>query len=138
MSLPPCHTLFQLYVANGKLSLQLYQRSADVFLGVPFNMVQYAWLTHAFAHVTGFKPGEFIHTFGDVHIYGDHLKQVNEQLKREPRPFPKLRIKNSRKNLDEFVFDDFELIGYNPHEPISAPVTAVGGYNPQDRGKYAR
>lgn len=136
MSLPPCHTLFQIYVSEGKLSIQLYQRSADVFLGVPFNKLQYSWLTHALAHVTGFKPGDFVHTFGDVHIYANHVEQVKEQLTREPRPFPKLIIKNQRKSLDEFVIDDFDVQGYNPHETIEADVTVVGGYNLADRGAY--
>lgn len=138
MALPPCHTFFQLYVdvEAGELSCQLYQRSADLFLGVPYNKVQYGILTHALAHVTGFKPGEFIHTFGDVHIYANHLEQVEEQLSRTPHGFPTLRILNPRSSLDEIVFEDFEVSGYNPDKIIRAPVTPVGGYNLADRDRW--
>ncbi len=128
VALPPCHTLFQFNVANGRLSLQLYQRSADMFLGVPFNIASYALLTLIIAQVTGFKPGEFVHTFGDVHIYSNHFAQVKEQLKRKPRPFPKMKINPKIKDIDDFKFEDFTIIGYNPHPPIKAEVTVVGGF----------
>ncbi len=118
---PPCHTLFQFYVADGKLSCQLYQRSADVFLGVPFNIASYALLTMMIAKVTGLEVWEFVHTFGDVHIYNNHIKQVKEQLSRDPRPFPIMKIAD-KKDLFGFVFEDFELIDYNPHETIKAPI----------------
>lgn len=127
--LPPCHSFFQINVNDkNELSLQLYQRSSDVFLGVPFNIASYALLTMMFAHVGGFKPGEFVHTFGDVHIYGNHMKQVKEQLKREPRPFPTMKLNPKVKNIDDFKIEDFELINYNPYPPIKADVTVVGGF----------
>ncbi len=122
MALPPCHCLFQFYVADGKLSCQLYQRSADIFLGVPFNIASYALLTHMMAHVTGLKPGEFIHTFGDAHLYLNHLTQADEQLTREPLPLPRLVIKRDVEAIDQFRFDDFEIIGYETHPHIAAPV----------------
>ncbi len=129
MALPPCHTLFQLNVNDKKeLSLHLYQRSADTFLGVPFNIASYALFTMMLAQVVGLKPGEFVHTFGDVHIYSNHMEQVKEQLKRKPRPFPKMKINPKVKNIDEFSLEDFELIGYNPYPPIKGEVTVVGGF----------
>lgn len=127
--LPPCHTFFHFYVANGRLSLQLYQRSADMFLGVPFNIASYALLTLIVAHVTGFKPGEFVHTFGDAHIYDNHIVQVKEQLKRKPRPFPKIRLNKKVKDIDDLTFEDIELIGYDPHPPIKGEVAVVGGFS---------
>ncbi len=122
MALPPCHLLFQFYVCNGRLSCQLYQRSADVFLGVPFNIASYAFLTMMVAQVSGLKPGEFVHTFGDVHIYINHLEQVNQQLAREPRPLPTLVINPDVKDLFQFKFEDFRVENYDPHPAIKAPV----------------
>ncbi len=122
MALPPCHCLFQFHVADGKLSCQLYQRSADVFLGVPFNIASYALLTHMVAHVTGLKPGEFIHTFGDAHLYLNHLEQADEQLARDLMPLPRLVIKRDRASLDDFVYEDFEFINYQAHPNIKAPI----------------
>src|SRR3989304_10049394 len=128
MALPPCHTLFHLDVRKNRLSLHLYMRSADFFLGVPFNIASYSLLTMMLAQVTGLKAGEFILTFGDVHLYSNHLKQVREQLKRKPRPFPKMKINPKVKNIDDFKIEDFELIDYNPYDPIKAQVTVVGGF----------
>jgi len=122
MALPPCHTLFQFYVADGKLSCQLYQRSADIFLGVPFNIASYALFTLMVAQVTGLKPGDFVHTFGDAHIYLNHLEQVNLQLSREPRSLPKMSINPDVKNIFDFKIDDFELSGYDPHPHIKGEV----------------
>ena len=122
MALPPCHCLFQFYVANGKLSCQLYQRSADIFLGVPFNIASYAMLTHMMAHVTGLKVGEFVHTLGDAHIYLNHLEQIDEQLSRTPFPLPRLVMKRDVKAIDEFRYEDFEIVNYHTHPHISAPV----------------
>ena len=122
MALPPCHCLFQFYVAEGKLSCQLYQRSADVFLGVPFNIASYALLTHMMAQVTGLAPGEFIHSFGDVHLYHNHFEQAREQLSRAPRPLPTLKIKPGRRDIFGFQFEDFEIVGYDPHPHIKAEV----------------
>ena len=124
MALPPCHTLFQFYVANGRLSLQLYQRSADIFLGVPFNIASYALLLQMMAQVTGLKAGDFVHTLGDAHIYLNHLEQVQLQLTRDPRPLPTMHINPEVKDLFKFQYEDFELQNYNPH-PHIAGVVAV-------------
>ncbi len=120
--LPPCHTIFQFYIAENKLSCQLYQRSADIFLGVPFNIASYSLLTMMIAQVCGLEYGDFIHTFGDAHLYSNHLEQTREQLSRESRPLPEMRINPAVKNIFDFTFDDFELINYNPHPSIKAPV----------------
>jgi thymidylate synthase len=122
MALPPCHTLFQFYVANGKLSLQLYQRSADIFLGVPFNIASYALLLLMVAQVTGLKPGEFVHTLGDAHIYKNHLEQVKLQLTRTPRPLPIMKINPDKKDIFSFDYEDFTLEGYDPHPHIAGTV----------------
>ena len=122
MALPPCHCLFQFYVANGKLSCQLYQRSADTFLGVPFNIASYALLTHMLAQVTGLGVGDFVHTFGDVHLYSNHVQQAREQLARMPKPFPRLTLNPDRHDIFEFTFEDFMLTGYDPHPHIKAEV----------------
>jgi thymidylate synthase len=123
VALPPCHTLFQFYVDDGGLSCQLYQRSGDVFLGVPFNIASYALLTMMVAHVTGLEPREFIHTFGDVHLYTNHLEQAKTQLARAPRRLPTMRIVRPRTSLFDFEYEDFELVGYDPHPPIAAEVS---------------
>jgi thymidylate synthase len=122
MALPPCHILFQFYVAQGKLSCQLYQRSADIFLGVPFNIASYALLTMMIAQVTGLEPGEFVHTFGDAHIYLNHMEQVNLQLSRDFRSLPRMVINPEVKSIFDFKYSDFELKGYDPHPAIKAPV----------------
>jgi len=122
MALPPCHLLFQFYVAAGKLSCQLYQRSADYFLGVPFNIASYALLTMMMAKVTGLEPGDFVHTFGDVHLYHNHFDQAKLQLSREPRPLPTLKINANPSSIDEFNFDDFELQSYDPFPAIKAAI----------------
>lgn len=120
--LPPCHLLFQFYVADGKLSCQMYQRSADTFLGVPFNIASYSLLTMMIAQVAGLKPGEFVHTLGDTHLYLNHLKQVDEQLSRKPKPLPAMKINPDIKNIFDFRYEDFELLDYNPAPAISAPI----------------
>ena len=121
MALPPCHTMFQFYVANGRLSCQLYQRSADIFLGVPFNIASYALLTMMVAQVCELEPGDFVHTLGDAHLYSNHVDQATLQLTREPRPLPTMRI-TPGKDIDQFDLDDFELVGYDPHPSIKAPI----------------
>ena len=123
MKLPPCHSLFQFYVAEGKLSLQLYQRSADLFLGVPFNIASYALLLMMVAHVTGLEPGEFVHTFGDAHIYRNHFDQIREQLSREPRPLPRMVLNPEVKSIDDYKYEDFTLEGYDPWPAIKGEVS---------------
>jgi len=122
MALPPCHAFFQFYVADNKLSCQLYQRSADVFLGVPFNIASYALLTHMVARVCGLGVGEFVHTMGDAHLYLNHMEQAKLQLSREPRPLPRLVLDPAVKNLDDFLYEHIQLVGYDPHPAIKAPV----------------
>ncbi|MEO1749453.1 MAG: thymidylate synthase, partial [Pseudomonadota bacterium] len=122
MALPPCHCLFQFYVADGKLSCQLYQRSADIFLGVPFNIASYALLTHMIAQVAGLKVGDFVHSFGDAHIYHNHFEQVETQLERDFRRLPKLHVLRTPDTIFDYVFEDFEIVGYDPHPHIKAPV----------------
>lgn len=128
VSIVPCHTLYHINITDDKLSLQLYQRSADLFLGVPFNIASYALLTLMLAQVTGYKPGDFVHTFGDVHIYANHFDQVKEQIKRRPRPFPQMKLNPKITKIDDFTFNDFELVGYNPYPPIKGKITVVGGF----------
>ena len=123
MKLPPCHSLFQFYVAQGKLSLQLYQRSADLFLGVPFNIASYALLLMMVAHVTGLEAGEFVHTFGDAHIYRNHFDQIREQLSREPRPLPRMVLNPEVKSIDDYKYEDFTLEGYDPWPAIKGEVS---------------
>jgi len=122
MALMPCHALFQFYVADGRLSCQLYQRSADLFLGVPFNIASYALLTLMVAQVCGLKPGEFVHTFGDLHLYSNHLEQANLQLMREPKALPTMKLNPAVTSIHDFQFEDFELAGYDPHPGIKAPI----------------
>ncbi|MEX0818651.1 MAG: thymidylate synthase [Pirellulaceae bacterium] len=122
MALPPCHLLFQFYVAGGRLSCQLYQRSADVFLGVPFNIASYSLLTLMMAQVCELEAGEFVHTFGDAHLYNNHLEQTREQLGREPRPLPQMRINSDVRSIFDFSYQDFELVNYDPHPHIPAPI----------------
>lgn len=128
MVIAPCHTLYHINITGDKLSLLLYQRSADYFLGVPFNIASYALLTLMLAQVTGYKPGDFVHTFGDVHIYENHMVQMKEQIKRVPRSFPKMKLNPKVKKIDDFKFEDFELVDYNPHPPIKGEITVVGGF----------
>ena len=123
MALPPCHVLFQFYVAEGRLSCQLYQRSADTFLGVPFNIASYALLTHIIAQICDLEVGEFVHTLGDTHLYLNHFEQVEEQLSREPRPLPRLRLNPAVKSISEVSFEDIEIVDYNPHPTIKAPMS---------------
>jgi thymidylate synthase len=122
MALPPCHALFQFFVQDGELSCQLYQRSADLFLGVPFNIASYALLTLMVAQVTNLKPGTFVHTFGDLHLYSNHLDQAKLQLTREPRPLPEMKLNPAIKNIHDFKYEDFELAGYDPHPGIKAAI----------------
>jgi thymidylate synthase len=122
MALPPCHVLFQFYVQDGELSCQLYQRSADLFLGVPFNIASYALLTLMVAQVVDLRPGDFVHTFGDLHLYQNHLEQAREQLTRDCRSLPRMKLSRAIKNLRDFKFEDFDLVGYDPHPSIKAPI----------------
>ncbi len=122
MALPPCHTLFQFYVAGGRLSCQLYQRSGDLFLGVPFNIASYSLLLMMVSQACGLEAGEFVHTFGDAHLYSNHVDQAREQLTREPRPLPRMRLNPDVGSVFDFTLDDFELVGYEPHPPIRAPI----------------
>lgn len=135
--IPACHVMFFLNVAGGKLSLYLVQRSADTFLGVPFNIASYALLTLMLAQVCGYEPGEFVHTLVDAHLYEDHYDQARLQLTREPRPMPMMRLNPDVKNIDDFRFEDFELTGYDPHPAIKGEITVVGGFNEADRDKFA-
>jgi len=128
MAIPPCHTIFQPCVLNNKLNLQLYQRSADMFLGVPFNIASYALLTLMLAQVTDIQPGEFIHTFGDAHVYGNHFDQVKEQVSRSPRPFPAMKLNPEIKNINDFKYEDFTLENYNPYPTLKGEITVVGGF----------
>lgn len=136
MAIPPCHTMFNINVTDGKLSLSLYQRSADMFLGVPFNIASYALLATIVAQVCGYKVGEFVHLLGDAHIYSNHYQQVREQISRKPRSFAVLKVNKNRKNIDEFVFEDFTIEDYNPHPPIKGDITVVGGFNTKDRKDF--
>jgi thymidylate synthase len=122
MALPPCHVLFQFYVQDGELSCQLYQRSADLFLGVPFNIASYSLLTLMVAQVCNLKPGDFVHTFGDLHLYRNHIEQAHEQLARDFRPLPRMKLNPAIRNIRDFQFEDFQLIGYDPHPTIKAPI----------------
>jgi thymidylate synthase len=133
MAIPPCHTMYQLNVTDGKLSLALFQRSADMFLGVPFNIASYALLTLVIAQITGYEPGDFVHMIGDAHIYSNHYDQVTEQIAREPRQFPTIKINPNLKNIDDVKFEDFEIVGYDPHPPIKGQITVVGGFKEEDR-----
>ncbi|KKT13956.1 MAG: Thymidylate synthase [Parcubacteria group bacterium GW2011_GWC1_43_30] len=137
MAIPPCHTMFNINVTNGKLSLLLYQRSADTFLGVPFNIASYSLLTMMLAQVCGYKVGEFVHMLGDTHLYGNHYEQAREQLTREPRQFPVMKINPDIKEIDGFSPEDFTLEGYDPHPPIKGEITVVGGFNEKDRKDFS-
>jgi len=128
MIIAPCHMFYQFNVNEGKLSLGMYIRSQDSFLGAPFNFASYALLLMVVAQVTGLEVGDYVHTFGDVHIYSNHFKAVKEQIKRVPRAFPKMKINKNIKDIDDFKFDDFEIVGYKPYPPIKAPITLVGGF----------
>lgn len=128
MVIAPCHTMFHINITGDKLSLQLYQRSADLFLGVPFNIASYALLTIMLAQVTGYKPGDFVHTFGDVHIYENHFDQVKEQVSRKPKPFPTMKLDPTIKNIDDFRIEHFTVEGYEHHPPIKGDITVVGGF----------
>ena len=128
VALPPCHTMFQFNVLGDRLNLQLYQRSADIFLGVPFNIASYSLLLLMVSQIVGIPPGDFIHTFGDVHTYSNHQNQIKEQLKRKPRPFPKVKLNQQVKNIDDFKFEDITVENYNPHSSIKGEVTVVGGF----------
>ena len=138
MAIPPCHVMYNINVTNGKLSLQLYQRSCDAFLGVPFNIASYSLLTMILAQVCGYQAGDFVHTYGDIHVYGNHYDSVNEQLSREPRMFPTIWINPEKKNIDDFVFGDFRLENYDSHPAIRAEITVVGGFNEKDREEYSK
>jgi thymidylate synthase len=133
LSFPLCHILIHFNVANGKLSVQLYQRSADMFLGVPFNIASYALLTHIVAHLAGLQVGEFIHTFGDAHIYSNHIEQAKEQMSREPKPFPAIKISDELKSIDDLKAEHITLEGYDPHPPIKGELTVAGGFSEKDR-----
>jgi thymidylate synthase len=128
MAIAPCHTMFHINITGDRLSLLLYQRSADMFLGVPFNIASYSLLTLMLAHVTGYKPGEFIHTFGDAHIYENHFDQVKKQLARRPRPFPTMKLNPKVRSIDDFTYEDFTLENYHPYESIKGKITVVGGF----------
>ena len=128
VALPPCHTMFQFNVLGDRLNLQLYQRSADIFLGVPFNIASYSLLLLMISQIVGIPPGDFVHTFGDVHTYSNHQNQIKEQLKRKPRPFPKIKLNPDVKNIDDFKFEDIKVVNYNPYPPIKGEVTVVGGF----------
>jgi len=128
MAIAPCHTMFHINITGDRLSLQLYQRSADMFLGVPFNIASYALLTLMLAQVTGYKPGYFVHTFGDAHVYENHFDQVKKQLKRKPRKFPTLKLNPKIKKIDDFKFEDVKVKGYHPYPPIKGKITVVGGF----------
>jgi thymidylate synthase len=138
MSIAPCHTLFHILLQDNKLCLQLYQRSADVFLGVPFNIASYALLTKMIAHVTGYEPGTFVHTFGDVHIYENHFDQVKEQISREPKPLPEVELNPQVTNIDDFEYDDIKLKNYQHHPRLTGKLTAVGGFKEKDKEKIAK
>jgi thymidylate synthase len=135
LSFPLCHIMYHLNVADGKLSCQLYQRSADMFLGVPFNIASYALLTAILAHLAGLELGDFVHTFGDAHVYGDHVEQSKEQIKREPRPFPKITISPEATSLENILPEHIQIEGYDPHDTIKASMTVAGGFDEKDRTK---